>query len=146
MAKPKQRYSWGPVLRRARLRCVLTQRELARRVGVSWRTIFRWEDGTSAPRLRHWNAYVAAFFKADPHVAAWLVRRLRSELPPGLTLPPELVPRPVVQLDRAALELALFRAAEELHLPAGSLRSGVVKVLEAAARGGAAVDPILRSL
>lgn len=47
MAKKK----WAPAaVRRLRKRLGLTQEEFAHRLGVSWVTVSRWEQGHSAPR------------------------------------------------------------------------------------------------
>jgi DNA-binding XRE family transcriptional regulator len=50
-------------LREARRQANLTQAELARRLGVSARTIQHWESGTTEPQLRH-KRILAAFFSA----------------------------------------------------------------------------------
>ena len=44
-------------LRRQRL---LTQRELAEKVGVAWQTLSAWERGTMQPRMRHIRALCQA--------------------------------------------------------------------------------------
>jgi DNA-binding XRE family transcriptional regulator len=141
----KQLHPWGPFLRTARRRCGLTQGELAQKVGVSWRSVYRWEGGRSRPRARHWEAYLRALVQLDPLVAEWLVTRLNVPLPPGVVLPRPLR-IPGVPLAAAAFDLALFRAAEELDVPAARLRRAFLQVLEVPARDGTDLEAVLQGL
>ena len=43
-----------------RRRRLLTQRELATKVGVSWQTISEWERGNMQPRMKHIRALCEA--------------------------------------------------------------------------------------
>jgi len=43
-----------------RRRRLLTQKELAEKVGVSWQTISEWERGNMQPRMKHVRALCAA--------------------------------------------------------------------------------------
>ncbi len=43
-----------------RRRRLLTQRELAAKVGVSWQTISEWERGNMQPRMKHVRALCEA--------------------------------------------------------------------------------------
>jgi DNA-binding XRE family transcriptional regulator len=143
--KKGPRHTLGPVLKRARQRCVLTQGELAKKVGVSWRSIYRWEGGRSLPRARHWDAYLRAFAQVDPGVTEWLVTRLNVPLPPGLVLPRPAV-RPGPPLDEAGFELSLFRVAEELDVSAARFRRALAQVLEVPARQGTDLGAVLQAL
>ena len=56
---------WGNNIRIHRERLGLSRETLARRVGVSPPTVWRWETGKSAPTIPHMYA-LAAVFDVDP--------------------------------------------------------------------------------
>lgn len=52
---------WGSNIRAQRERLGLSREALARRIGVSPPTIWRWETGKSAPTITHMYALAAEF-------------------------------------------------------------------------------------
>lgn len=87
---------WGPKdeLRKARKDAGLDQDDLAALIGVTAKTISRWENGHSEPSISEWRAIAqvtgAGWLLAPimPHMEALTALSKHQEMLPGFTLPP----------------------------------------------------------
>lgn len=135
-------------IREARLATRLTQEQLGRRLGLKGRAVYRWESGHSEPQRRHRRALVTAIRAMDVSVATQLEAALASESDGASAAPartngstagtlatagaehaaPTLA-APAVLGESRALELLLFRMADELDLPPRRMRGALARLL-----------------
>jgi len=134
--KPQKHRALGVEIVKMRGRHRLSQRELAADLGVSSRTLLRWENGYALPtkgQLTTLVAYLAQLDEDDAeHVAATYGTSLdllgivrASDAPAGAPSPSPVTPEP----PREAAELALYVAADELGMRPARLRAPVVTML-----------------
>jgi transcriptional regulator with XRE-family HTH domain len=124
--------SLAQAIRNARVAVGWTQEALAARLRVKARAISRWEIDRSVPKSRRRAALVATISEVNPQAGAALASAFASAAkqrgrlvvvaasPPPATSPAPLDPK-------LAFELALFALAEELDVPPGRLRTGLVR-------------------
>jgi transcriptional regulator with XRE-family HTH domain len=120
-------------IRRARLAAGLTQNQLGMRMGLKGRAVSRWERDDSAPKKRYRGALVAVIRAVNTTAADELVRALAIAEGKGVMPSPAAVAAAPVAAPpngAAALELALFRMADELDLPPRRLRGPLLRLLE----------------
>jgi transcriptional regulator with XRE-family HTH domain len=129
-APPRRETEASKALVVARKKARLLSRQLAEGLGVTPRTVGRWESGASHPSGEQWQRI--ARFLADfvPNEAAGLARAA------GVASPlPERVP-----VDTDAIRQALFRAADLLDTSPRRVRAAVREIVKAtmAVRGSLA--------
>jgi DNA-binding transcriptional regulator YiaG len=130
-------------IRDARLTVRLTQHELATRLGLNGRAVYRWEGDVSAPRRHHRHALVTAIRALDPNAASKLqaafegydskTKRIVPALPPP-------APTPAPPTGEVALELAIFAMADELDLAPRRLRASLARLFARLAEAGFSLD------
>jgi hypothetical protein len=129
VAKTDERETFAHILREVRELSGLTQPELAEALGVSTKTISRWELGEVLPgRLQHHALVTCIGALAPTHTerAAAVFGKTVVSLP--VEAPQE--PRPNMAILKAALDGALFEAVEKLGAPPATVREAMVIVLE----------------
>src|SRR5437763_1956839 len=116
--KPKgpRRTAVADALKKARARTALEQAELGARVGVSGRTIYRWEHGRTAPRAAQLKTVAEALRGLDATAAAAFTKAV------GVVLAPQDTDARAAGR-RSAFESATYLAADALDVPAAKLRS-----------------------
>ena len=93
---------WSIIVKRYRLRHGMTQRLLGETLGVSQRTISRWERGQDRPNLTLQKQLRDLAWQAGPAPAAWLMSSVRScPAPRALSRMPRLT---LLGLSRPAIE------------------------------------------
>jgi len=124
--------SLAQAIRNARAAVGLTQEALAARLRLKARAISRWEGDRSVPKRRRRAALVATISEVNPEAGAALASAFASATTQrgrlvvlGASPPPAAAPPPLDA--KLAFELALFALAEELDVPPGRLRSGLVR-------------------
>lgn len=128
----------GLAIRAARRAAGLTVIELAARAGVSRATLTRWEAGrVGIQGGKGLRSVVAVIRSADAEQGRVLGQALG------------LVPRAARLVDPAAapsvLELALFRVADAIDVPAGRLRWAVEEMARATREAGGTLDDLERA-
>ena len=118
--------SLGRAIRTTRIACGLTQDQLGIRLGLRGKgqAVFRWEGGAISPRRRNLNNLIAVFKAANPQAAAAFVELVRPSKPAA---PP---PAPAPLTGAAALERAVYLAADELDLPARKVRAALLRLVK----------------
>lgn len=140
-------------IRSARTAVGLNQAQLARRVGVGARAVYRWERDESIPIGRSRSMLVAAIEVLNPQVAAQLAAALvdvttRTRRPPPVS-GSFSVPGPQAAntaVDANAVELVLLGMAEELHLPPRPLRLALQRAFAKLHAAGLSFDAAQRAL
>jgi transcriptional regulator with XRE-family HTH domain len=131
-----RRSALGIALSHARSVLGLSLDELASRVGVSARTLGRWERGETSVAKRMQGRLMAGLAHAGLEDRAALLAAL-GLAPPAAETPPPLPPPlpPPSKADvRSALDRAMFVAAERERVTASRARAIVVDVLRELAR------------
>jgi hypothetical protein len=114
---------------------------LGTHLGVSWRTVARWESGETKPDVKRWLAIIGFLRQYAPQqtaelaeAAGVLVPIASAELVAHAKGPSEISK---AEADPQAIELALLRAADHLDVAPGRVRSALRELLVAldAARG-----------
>lgn len=119
----------------ARVALKITQLDLARAIDMTPANLRRWERGTARPTPRNLERLIAYVTSVDADVGAKLRLATTGVAPPAAKVP-----------SAEALRNAMWRAAEELDVPAARLRVAVRRVLEVAASEGFAVGEAGRAL
>ena len=123
--------SLAQAIRQARVAIGLTQEALGRRLRLNARAISRWEIDRSVPKGRRRAALVATISEVNREAGAALANafadaaRLRGR--PVVVSAPQPPTSPPPLDVKLAFELALFALAEELDVPPGRLRNGLVR-------------------
>ena len=129
-------------LRAVRSALRLRQSDFAERVFVARETVSSWEQGRTEPDHGQRVAMVARLADAPPDVLARLVQAFGIAVPaglPGAAGPgaPDAAPRVLA---------AIRAAADELDVPASSLRRMLVVTLAQLAAAGVSLDDAVRAL
>jgi transcriptional regulator with XRE-family HTH domain len=137
-------------IREARRATGLTQKQLAARLGLNERAVYRWEGGASAPKRRYRAPLVTVIQQVNPAAGAALAAALASASRREVVAAPQVAPASVApSVDPAQLvELALFEFAEELNVPARPARVALAKLqrrLRESSAAGAEVGRIIES-
>lgn len=83
---------WSIVVKRYRIRHGLTQRRLGEMLGVSQRTVSRWERGEDRPNLILQKLMRDLAWKAEPTPASWLMSSVKCcPVPRAVSRMPNLV-------------------------------------------------------
>ena len=139
--RPKRSHTFGVTLRQIRDALRLTQPELGARLGVSQRTITRWEVHGDLPPLGQ-RKHLATSFPDVPHaLRAALARSLELDeaFVAGHAAPP--APAPVAQAPSpGALDGAFLELAERIGVAPGPLRAALVDFLRRAEAMGLTVQ------
>jgi DNA-binding XRE family transcriptional regulator len=129
-------------IRSARVTVGLTQVELARRIGVKSRAIYRWERDAATPVRRNRSALVTAIGILNPEAGKQLKAALygekKQEAPSAAAFAP-IAPD-------VALDLAILSLADELDVTPRRLRAGLLRLCKQAALAGLTLDALRQSL
>jgi transcriptional regulator with XRE-family HTH domain len=117
-------------IRDARQAAGLTQKQLAARLGLNERAVYRWEGAESAPKRRFRAPLVTVIQQVNPAAGAALAAALASETQGAVVAPPPPPAVPAAVNVAQATELALFAFAEELDIPAGRARVALATLQE----------------
>jgi hypothetical protein len=110
----------------ARRVLVLGQRTLGERLGVSARTVQRWDAGESVPATFHWHEMARAVHPIDPGLAGRLAEVGGSSLAAlGLAEPPTAVPSGAHDLRHLA-DGVVCAAAESIDLSPRIVRTALL--------------------
>jgi transcriptional regulator with XRE-family HTH domain len=118
-------------IRSARRRARITQRHLAELVGLKGRAVSRWEKDEAKPTRRVRARLVHVLQTLHPEAATVLAESFATLERKGRPAPPP--PQPVAPpplTGAAALELALFKFADELDVPSRRARQAFARLLE----------------
>lgn len=135
-------------IRDARLAIGLTQEELARRLGLKGRAVYRWERDDSAPRRRHRAALIAAVNAVNQSAGATLaaviggVAKGRRGV---AVVAPAAAPAPPSDT-KLVVELAIFGFADELDLPPRRVRIGLGRLLKRLRETNVTLEMVERQL
>lgn len=124
--------SRGSAIRAARRAAGLTMRALADRADVSRATLTRWEAGRVVPTGSRLDAVVAVIRAADPEQGRGLARAL------GL-------PSREPAMDPSAIELLIYRAADDVDVPAAHLRSAIEAIARPLREAGGTLEDLERA-
>src|SRR5579859_3938939 len=135
----KRSATFGSALRAIRAALGLSQDLFGARLGVSRRTLTRWEIYSELPPVGQRKHLATSFPDAPAELRAALVRSL--ELPDGfvvssgttLAAPPTARP---TQPDAAALDGSFLELCERVEIAPGRLRAGLVDFLRSAEASG----------
>jgi transcriptional regulator with XRE-family HTH domain len=134
-------------IRDARLAIGLTQEELARRLGLKGRAVYRWERDDSAPRRRHRAALIAAVNAVNQSAGATLAAAISSVSKGrrgGATVAAASAPPP--SDTKLAVELAIFGFADELDLPPRRVRLCLGRLLKRLRETNVTLETVERQL
>jgi DNA-binding transcriptional regulator YiaG len=130
---PIMRSTLGQAIRKARRTCGFTQVQLAARLDVKGRAVYRWERGTSVPSKSHQSRLLLEISSRDQQAAEQLRPVLLSHWDAkGRPTPPPAPPAPAAPppVDpRVILERSVFVMADELDLPANRVRGSFRRLL-----------------
>ncbi len=116
-------------IRNARHAAGLTQVQLGSRLGLKARAVYRWERDHSCPSKRHQRALVLAIQAVNSQAASALAALIPSAgarpAPAAHLFPP--IAQPLID-PAAALESAIYQAADELNVPARQVRVALVRL------------------
>ncbi len=129
--------SFADALFKARKAVHLQHGDLARLLGVSVRTIVRWEGGDGAPR-EFLRGPLVSWLASVPRAQAEPVLRAMGVLSPDT--PVGAMSAKDAELTKMLLEHALLLAAETHDLAPRALRAAVLAVLDAAQKVGVSVS------
>jgi transcriptional regulator with XRE-family HTH domain len=118
--------TFGQLVRWVRTAADVTQAELAERIGVSPKTVSRWEQLLLVPEVLQRPGIVAALGKLAPEYH----ERLATVLGVPIERPAPPPAGPNMAILKAALDGALFEATEKLGAPPATVREAMVIVLE----------------
>ncbi|MGO8992159.1 MAG: helix-turn-helix domain-containing protein [Polyangiaceae bacterium] len=126
MVKSQETEKFGDVLRELREADGETQESMGILLGLSTKTISRWELGETRPDKFQVHGVMAGLGASHP------AYRTRLALALGLDVPDEPPPAagPNMTILKAALDGALFEATEKLGVPPQKVREAVALVLE----------------
>jgi transcriptional regulator with XRE-family HTH domain len=121
----------GQLLRDARAKLGLEQRELAERMGVSGRTLGRWEQDEGTPSRRQLDTVVRTFAVLDGDTWRTIVAGLGMSIEAALDACPAQrpLPRATDAQARAALDAAVRRCAEDADVSPRRLRAALATLL-----------------
>jgi len=122
----------GDVIRDARIAIRFTQIDFAAELGVSRRTLSRWEMDATTPASREILWLVSKLHSFDREVSRGVARELGVQ--PAKGPPPE------------ALEAAVVAAAASLNVPHARLRSALATIVKSWRETGATLDDAAASL
>jgi DNA-binding transcriptional regulator YiaG len=132
--------SFAELCKALRVEFRLNQGELGERLGVSQRTVARYEDGViplplQAPGVAMVIESFAPHYAARVRAALALPAPARVEDAPTVAAPPQAISAPLANgaILKAALEGALFEAGERIGAPSARVREAALIVLERAA-------------
>jgi len=126
---------FAEAFRSARRAMQIEQRELAKRLGLSSRSLIRWEGGEVLPRDMVRQEVVEWLSSIPPEHGEPALRALGVLLP----APPSKSVASQTEIVKVYLEHAVLSAAEAHQLPPGALRAAVARVLEAVEKTGASL-------
>jgi transcriptional regulator with XRE-family HTH domain len=118
----------GGALRDCRRALKFTQRAFAKQIGVSTRTLSRWEFDDHHPPIAERNRVMTWVAHAPPALVRTLAYAWQVAVPPQAALPPPEPPAP------PPLEAALYDAAEEHDIGPRRLRAAIIHLLRAIER------------
>jgi transcriptional regulator with XRE-family HTH domain len=142
--------SFGVALSAVRAALKLSQDDFGARLGVSRRTLSRWEIHDELPPVGQRKHIATSFPDAPADLRAALVRSLEldarfvaSLLPPAPTPAPALATAPP---PAAALDSALLALCERADVPPGRMRTALVEFLRGAEATGLSLPAIRAAL
>jgi transcriptional regulator with XRE-family HTH domain len=118
--------TFGQLVRWVRTAVDVTQAQLAEEIGVSAKTVSRWEQLKLVPEVLQRPGIVAALGKLAPEYHG----RLATVLDVAIERHAASAAGPNIAILKAALDGALFEATEKLGAPPATVREAVVIVLE----------------
>jgi transcriptional regulator with XRE-family HTH domain len=124
----------GRAIAEARMDLRWTQEELGRHLGVSEKTISRWELGEVKPRVGDRPRLMEALATAPPHALAQM--RAAFGMAPAAPVQPEARSNHA----RFALEAALFAMAEATDCSPRAVRAGAFALLSHLAMAGIGLE------
>ncbi len=128
-------------IRNARRAAGLTQQQLGTRLGLKGRAVYRWERDDSVPTKRRRQALVLAIQVVNPQAARALAALLASLAVRGAPTSPIAPPVAQPAIDpAAALESAIYEAADELDVSARQARAALVRLFERLRQAGLTLD------
>lgn len=158
----------GQAIRAARLESRQTQQELGKRLGVKASAVQRWEAGRSKPPPRKRRALPAAIAALNAKAGARLQAMLEADAgivaPAGAATttaamgvamaaaPPQPhaatgLPGPSPPAaERSALELLVYRMADDLDLPPRRMRGALTRLLRSVRANGLSLEQLEREL
>lgn len=113
----------------------LLLKHVGQALGVHPRTVTRWEVGETKPTAAEWSSLVALIATRAPRAA--------HDLSVAAGVPSPIPQRPPV--DRAAIELAIARAADMLDVPPRRVRAALRSMAHALAQAHGTLDDLLRA-
>jgi transcriptional regulator with XRE-family HTH domain len=137
-------------IREARLQANLTQNELAKKIGLKGRAVYRWERGPLGPSRLNQRLMLNVIGALHAAAAAKLgavfaARGKRSRGAPAAPLPlPPTAAAPVVT--RALLEHTVFSMADELDVPPRRVRNALARWLRQVGEASFSLDTVQREL
>ena len=142
----KRSAGFGACLRAARAALGLSQEDLGARLGVSRRTLTRWEVYDALPPVGQRKHIATSFVDAPPELRAALVRSLGLGDGFDATLaasdPAGAAPVPAA----AVLDGAFLGLCERIDVAPGRLRSALVDFLRRSEAAGLSLEAVRRAL
>jgi transcriptional regulator with XRE-family HTH domain len=132
----KTNEAFGTALANLRHALHLSQDELGARLGVSRRTLTRWEVHGELPPIGQRKHLATAFPDAPPKLVADLIRTLGLGAEFAVRIPGASSPN----VDPALVDEAFFSMAEQLDIGPKRLREALIAFLGRLREGGLTID------
>lgn len=138
-------------IRNARNAAGLTQAQLGKRLGLKGRAVYRWERDDSSPTQRHRRELVQVIRAVNPRAGIVLEEAIvsaRKNIDKGTPAASDCVSAvaPPALDPHAALESAVYQAADELEVPARQLRGALARLFARLRQANLTLESIEQSL
>ncbi|HEY3820060.1 MAG TPA: helix-turn-helix transcriptional regulator [Polyangiaceae bacterium] len=133
----KRSAGFGLALTRVRAALGLSQESFGARIGVSRRTLTRWEIYDELPPVGQRKHLATSLPDAPPELRAALVRTLQLD---DAFIAPLVEPPPAPAPSTAALDGAFLALCEQVELAPGRMRAGLVAFLRRAEAMGLSLE------